>query len=331
VRAVVTTGPGQLQVVEVSEPEVAKGQALIRVARAGICGTDSEILSGAIPVIRPRIMGHEMFGTVELPGSRIPGGSRVLVNPSTWCGHCDLCLGDAHHLCRNGGLLGRDADGVFTEYVALGEDHLQVVPPSITDDAASVLQVLGTCVHAQTMIDVLPPQTAVVIGLGVSGLLHVQLLIARGLDRVIGISRSASKRALAERFGALATGSPSEAADLTAELTQGRGADLVVEAVGKEETLAQAIRLAGARATVLAFGTITAGTSGLPYYELYFKELTVTSPRAARSRDYARAIDLTESGRVDPAPLVTHRFPLQQAPEAFATLDSALKVVLLVA
>jgi len=330
-KSVAVVAANEVRVVDRPEPD-AGGLALVRVERTGICGTDLKVFHGSIPVDYPITMGHEMVGVVERPGplGLVPAGTRVMIDPATSCGHCDLCRRGKLHLCRNGGLVGRDSDGFFAELVAVPEHRLHVVPESISPDAASLLQVLGTCVHAQRTVAVFPDQTAVVVGLGVSGLLHVQLLLARGVKTVIGVTRSQWKLDLAARFGAHAAVTPDDAARVVAEYTDGRGADLVVEAAGTEATLGQSIALAGAAASVVVFGTITSGSQGLPYYDLYFKELTITNPRAAGPDDYDTGIRLTADGRLDPAPLVTHVVAADRPQDAIAAIDEAgsLKVVL---
>ena len=330
-KVVTTTEPGAIEIAERADP-TATVDSVVRLDNAGICGTDLKILHGKIPVARPRVMGHEMVGIVEHAAAdgEIPAGTRVLVNPATSCGTCDLCRRHLPHLCRRGGLLGRDSDGVFAERLAVAERYLHVVPAGISGDAAGVLQVLGTVVHAQRTVQVFPDHVAVVVGLGISGLLHLQMLLARGVGTVIGITRSQWKLDLATTFGAHGVATPDAAAEVVAETTGGRGADLVVECVGQEATLAQAIELAGHGADVVVFGTSTGGGQGLPYYQLYFKELTLHNPRAATGGDYDTGIALAATARLTLEPLVTGRFALADAVAAFeAAADPAhLKVLL---
>ena len=315
---------------DVSRP-VADGRALVQVAQAGLCGTDVKIAAGQIPVRTPRVMGHEMTGHVVKPGPRgiVPAGTPVLVNPAVFCGYCDLCRRDLPQLCRTGALLGRDVDGCFAEFAAVDENCLHPLPAGLPAADAALLQVLSTCVHAQSA---LPSATgsAVVVGLGVSGLLHLQLLRERGVRTLIGVTRSAAKRDLALRLGASAVAAPDEAADVVADATDGHGADISVECVGSQETLAQAMRLTGAGGTVLVFGTTAPAADGLPTYQWYLKELTILSPRAARPRDCDAAIALAASGRLELAALVTARFPLAQVSRALAACadPGQLKVVL---
>jgi len=326
VRAAVLERAGTVTVRDVPRPSAA-GRALIRVGQAGLCGTDVKIVNGDIPVAMPRVLGHEMTGWVAQSG-RLPAGTPVLVNPASFCGLCDPCHRDLPQLCRHGALLGRDTDGCLAEFVAVDEGCLHPLPDGLA--GAGLLQVLSTCVHAQSGL----PEVdgAVVVGLGVAGLLHLQLLALRGASPLIGVSRSAAKRDLALAMGATVVAAPEAAPGLVAEATGGRGAGLAVECAGTPQTLALAMRLAGPGGTVIAFGIIPAAAR-LPTYEWYRKELTIRSPRAARPRDCDTAVALAASGRLALAPLVTARFPLADAAGAVAACaePGQLKVLLEVA
>ena len=247
----------------------------------------------------------------------------MLVNPAVFCGHCELCRRDLPQLCRSGGLLGRDADGVFADLVAVDEACLHPLPPGLPAAGAALLQVLSTCVHAQSLVTVRPADSAVVVGLGVSGLLHVQLLRDRGVPVIVGVTRSAAKRELARSFGATEAVTPDEAAEAVAAATGGRGADLAIEAAGSQPSLAQAMRLAGPGGTVLVYGTTVPTADGLPTYDWYFKELTIRNTRAARPRDCDLAIRLYADRRVELAPLITARYPVEQAAQRAGRLRRA--------
>jgi threonine dehydrogenase-like Zn-dependent dehydrogenase len=328
-RAVMIEAPGSVMVGHVPDP-VPGQAALVRIERAGLCGTDLKIVSGAIPVARQRILGHELVGRVAVAGQRrqVPEGTRVLIDPGIACGQCPVCLRDRPHLCPAGALMGRDVDGGCADYVAVDEDRLHPVPDEISADAAASLQVLATCVHAQECVAAFPDQTAVVVGLGVSGLLHTQLLHLRGVRQVIGVTRSPWKRELAVSLGADAAVSPDDAAAAVAEATGGRGADLVVECAGTPHTLRQAMLLAGPGGTVLVFGT-TVEADAMPTYHWYYKELTIVCPRSARPRDFSRAITLARH-QLRLAPLVTAAYPLEAVAEALESCSGPdrLKVVL---
>ena len=329
-RAVRLEGPGEVEIAEVPGPGAGDG-VIVRVRQVGICGTDTEIFAGRVGVSHPLIMGHEMAGeVVSAPsGSQHDVGTRVLVDPAVSCGWCDLCGAGRANLCRNGGLLGRDMDGVFTEYITAPADRLVPIARDISERASGLLQVLGTCVHAVKRLHPPPGQVAAVVGLGVSGQILAQLLRLEGMD-VIGITRSEWKRDLALDLGAVAVADPSEAAEVVLSHTDGRGADLGVEAAGFEETLADAISLTGIGGEILSYGTVVTAGKGLPYYDLYFKELTIHNTRAALNADYAAGVALAAAGSVILEPIVTHELDLREAARAFevAEASSSMKVLM---
>lgn len=330
-KAVVFEGDGRLAVREVPVP-AAEGKALVRVRRAGICGTDLKIVSGAIPTRPPLVLGHEVTGVVERSGPEhlVPEGTQVLVDPGFWCGHCADCLNDRNYLCRAGGLMGRDLDGGLAEFMEVDEANLHPFPAGVSRDAEALLQVLATCVHAQARVDVQPGSAAVVIGLGVSGLLHAQLLRLRGAHPVIGVTRSEAKRERARRLGVHETFAPQDALEGVQALTGGRGAATVVEAVGSADALRQGSALAAPGGALLLFGMTTPTADAVPTYDWYFKELDVINTRAARPRDYAQAVALAGAGLLDLAPLVTSSHSIDQAAAAFEACGSPseLKVVI---
>src|SRR6202521_5706951 len=233
-KAMVLKAPRELVPDEVARPGTDASRVLIRVPHSGICGTDFKIYSGAIPVSYPRIMGHEMVGRVVDAGDagRFKSGEKVIIDPELYCGACFHCRIGQTHLCPHGMLLGRDANGGFAEYVTAPASHVFPLPDSIDNQTAPLIQVLTTCLHAQRQINIFPGETVAVLGLGVTGQLHVQLAKARGAT-VIGITRSAEKRELALRLGAdLAFAGGAEAIGKVREATEGRGADVTIECTG---------------------------------------------------------------------------------------------------
>jgi threonine dehydrogenase-like Zn-dependent dehydrogenase len=325
-RAVVATDPGVAEVRDVPDPRPRSrpAEALVRVRSAGICGTDLKVLSGKVPAHRPVVLGHEVMGVVEVPaaGSEIPVGARVVIDPSLSCGACDVCERDLPHLCPRGGLMGRDRDGGFAELIAVPPARLHVLPDGISDADAVGVQMLSTVVHGQALLSPQLGQSALVVGLGATGLLHVRLLAARGVSPVIGVSRSAAKRALASQLGATVTATPDEALKAVATATAGRGVEIAVECVGQRDALVQTMTAAGPGSTVLIFGTIAPSADGMPTYDWYLKELTLKATRAARPRDFTAAVRAIRDGLVNPSTLITSTYALA---DAAAALDAAAR------
>ena len=323
-RAMILTAPRALAAGEAPRPSTTDGRALVRVTHSGICGTDYKIFKGAIPVRYPRIMGHEMAGELVEPGTSVTleAGQRVIVDPQLYCGACFHCRIGSPHLCHRGQLVGRDTDGGFAEYVSVPASHVYPLPPSIETRQAPLIQVLTTCLHAERRVDIFPGEFVVVLGLGVTGQLHVQLAKARGAT-VIGVTRSAEKRALAETLGAdLTIPGGGDAIDNVRAATDGRGADLVIETTGVVPSLSSAIHMARSGGRLLLFGIITATEGELPFYDLYFKELSLINARVAKGEDYPGAIGLVERGLVQLDPLVSDVMPLGKLESAIGLLGS---------
>ena len=270
-------------------------------------------------------MGHEMVGEVVVPGApaAVGSGDRVIVDPELYCGACFHCRIGQTHLCPNGMLLGRDANGGFADYVTAPPTHVFPLPASIESRHAPLIQVLTTCLHAQRRINIVPGESVVVYGLGVTGQLHVQLAKARGANPVIGVTRSAEKRALAEKLCADVTFAGGEGAvQNVRDVTGGRGADVVVDTTGVLPSVAAAIDMARAGGRLLLFGIITAREGALPFYDLYFKEIALISARVATGEDYPESIALVEPGTVRLEPLISDVVPLGDLKAAIGTLGS---------
>jgi len=331
-KAMVLRAPSDLVLDEVARPQPAAGQVVVRVTHSGVCGTDYKIFNGSIKVPYPLIPGHEMAGEVVAlgpdlqvgtsSGDAVTVGDRVIIDPETYCGHCFYCQKGFTNLCPNGTLIGRDVNGGFAEYLMVPASQVFKLPASIDDRTAPMIQVLTTCLHAQRQVETFPGDTVAVIGLGVTGQLHVQLAKARGA-RVIGITRSAEKRAMAERLGADVTiPGGDDAIEKLRELTDGRGADLTIETTGVMKQLADSVHMTRFGGKVLMFGIYTVKEGALPFYDLYFKEVSLISARVAKPEDYTACIALVERGQVKLEPLVSDVMPLGELKEAIGLLSS---------
>jgi 2-desacetyl-2-hydroxyethyl bacteriochlorophyllide A dehydrogenase len=331
-KAMVLRAPSDLVEDEVARPQPGPGQVLVRITHSGVCGTDYKIYNGSIKVPYPLIPGHEMAGEVVDVG-RVPPrtgatsggpaiGDRVIIDPETYDGTCFYCSKGLTNLCPNGTLIGRDVNGGFAEFLEVPATQVHHLPDSIDDRTAPMIQVLTTCLHAQRQVEIFPGDTVAVIGLGVTGQLHVQLAKARGA-RVIGITRSAEKRAMAEKLGADITIPGGDAAvQQVREATDGRGADLTIETTGVMKQLADSVHMTRFGGTVLMFGIYTVKEGALPFYDLYFKEISLISARVAKPEDYTACIALVERGQVRLEPLVSDVLPLGELKAAIGLLSS---------
>jgi len=335
-KAMVLRAPSDLVLDEVARPQPGPGQVLVRITHSGVCGTDYKIYNGSIRVSYPLIPGHEMAGEVVDIGPdvrRVPPrsgatsggpaiGERVIIDPETYDGTCFYCSKGLTNLCPNGTLIGRDVNGGFAEFLEVPATQVHHLPASIDDRTAPMIQVLTTCLHAQRQVEIFPGDTVAVIGLGVTGQLHVQLAKARGA-RVIGITRSAEKRAMAETLGADITIPGGDAAvEQVREATEGRGADLTIETTGVMKQLADSVDMTRFGGKVLMFGIYTVKEGALPFYDLYFKEISLISARVAKPEDYTACIALVERGQVRLEPLVSDVMPLSELKAAIGLLSS---------
>jgi L-iditol 2-dehydrogenase len=323
-KAMVLRGPRELGLAEVQRPVLGPNQVLVRVTHSGVCGTDLHIFEGAIPVRHPLIMGHEMIGEVVEGGEdAYRRGQRVIVDPAIYCGMCFNCRAGQTNLCPNGSLLGRDANGGFADYLVAPRSHVFPLPDAIENNTAPLLQVVTTCLHAHRQVPIFPGQSVVVVGLGVAGQVHVQLAKAWGAHPVIGITRSAWKRSLAQELGAgITLPSGPEGVRGVMEATGGRGADVVIESTGVVPAIADAISMARLGGTLLLFGIASATQGTLPFYQLYFKELKIVNSRAAKGEDFPASIDLVARGVLKLKPLVTHVVSLLDLEKAIGMLES---------
>jgi L-iditol 2-dehydrogenase len=333
-QAMVLEAPGRLAQEKIARPVARAGEMLVRVTHTGICGTDLKIYNGSIRVNCPLVMGHEVAGeVVESGASGSASGDRVIVDPVLFCGNCFHCRKGQTNLCPNGKLIGRDSNGGFAEYTAVPATHAFRLPDSVDLRIAPLLQVATTCLHGQRTLPLFAGESVVVLGLGVSGQLHVQIAKARGAGLVIGISRGAFKREMARALGAdLTIESSKGALTKVLEATNGRGADVVIDSTGVVPAVAEAIHMARFGGQVLLFGIMSAHEGALPFYDLYFKELTLHNGRAAKPEDFPDMLGLVDRGAVRLDPLVTHRMSLGKLESAMGLVedgaDGRLKIIL---
>ena len=327
--------PMDIKIKDIPRPICDENQVLVQITHMGICGTDTKIFSGEIPANMPLVQGHEAIGKI-VEGIGVDGsvpGDLVIIDPVLYCGECFYCSKNDTHLCENGSLLGRDVDGVFSEFVLLPASNVFSLGLNINPTMAPLIQVLTTVLHAQVRADIQTDEVMVVLGLGVTGLLQIQVAKALGVKTVVGVSRNSYKRALAKTMGADEISEHGEAAkSKILQLTDGRGADVVIEAVGYISVLAEAIDVLRIGGRIIPFGIYAEFKGELPFYEFYFKELSIINARAALPEDFPKSVGLVESGQVNLEPFITHINPFENISEAIQLLmehnDERLKVIL---
>jgi 2-desacetyl-2-hydroxyethyl bacteriochlorophyllide A dehydrogenase len=333
-KAMVLRAPGDMSLEEVVRPDFSPDKILVRVTHSALCGTDAKIYDGEIAVRYPLILGHEVVGELVEPidAHNLQAGDRVIIDPMVSCGSCFHCSIGQSNLCPNGRLLGRDANGGFAEFISVPRNNVFPLSAAIDSQVAPLIQVATTCLHAQRLVSSFLGDSVLVMGLGVTGQLHVQLAKGRGASPVIGISRSAFKRQLAQAHGADFTFENTEDAIRNIPgITNGRGVDLAIETTGQTQSFAEAVALTRVGGRMLLFGISTAIQGVFPFYDLYFKEVSIFNARTAKSEDFSGAIDLVQRGVLQLSPLITHVVSLPDLKSGFrlmnGRLDDRLKVV----
>jgi 2-desacetyl-2-hydroxyethyl bacteriochlorophyllide A dehydrogenase len=341
-RAVTFQAPGEVAVQDVPEPELQRpDDAIVQIDASGICGSDLHIYHGRVPVEPGFTIGHEFVGAVLAAGpefERAAIGERVLGCFHTACATCTPCIRGDYHRCAHGRTFGHgsklgDLQGAQAERLLVPRANLTLrrVPEGMSDDVALFAgDVLGTGYHAVAHAGLRSGDTAAVLGLGPVGLCAIQAARAAGATRVFAIDTVSERLDMARRFGAtpihLTDEDPKRA---IRSATEGAGVDVVVDAVGDPAPLALAISLVRDAGTVSGIGAY-AGKGEVPLGLAWLKGVTLRLGLANVIAHVDRVLAMVSAGLLDPAPLVTHHMPLDEAPAAYALYDrrEALKIVL---
>jgi len=341
-RAVTFQAPGEVLVQDVPDPELADPQdALVRVEASGICGSDLHIYHGRVPVEQGFTIGHEFVGTVVAVGSdvdRAAVGDRVLGCFHSACGTCVACVRGDYHRCLRGRTFGHGTNlgnlpGAQAELVLVPNANLTLrrVPEGMSADTALFAgDVMGTGYHAISHAGTQAGDTVAVLGLGPVGLCAVQAARATGAAKVFAIDTVAPRLEMAGDFGATAVHLTEEdPKGIIRAATEGRGVDVVVDAVGDPAPLQLAISLARDAGTISGIGAY-AGRGELSLGLAWIKGLTIRLGLANVIAHVDRVLAMMSAGLLDPTPLVSRHMSLEEAGEAYAAYDrrEALKIVL---
>jgi 2-desacetyl-2-hydroxyethyl bacteriochlorophyllide A dehydrogenase len=341
-RAVTFQAPGEVRIEEKPDPEVvAADDAVVRVEASGICGSDLHIYHGRVSVEPGFTIGHEFVGTVLAAGpdvERVAAGDRVLGCFHVACATCTACLRCDYHRCEHGRTFGHgshmgDLQGAQAERLLVPRANLTLrrVPEGMSDGVALFAgDVMGTGYHAIAHAGMRSGDTVAVLGLGPVGLCAVQAAQAAGAARVFAIDSVAERLAMAGRFGAVPLHlDEDEPKRAVRAATEGRGVDVVVDAVGDPGPLAMAVSLCRDAGTVSGIGAYS-GKGEVPLGLAWLKGLTLRLGLANVIAHVDRVLGLLEAGKLDPSPLVTHHMKLDEAAKAYKIYDQreALKIVL---
>jgi L-iditol 2-dehydrogenase len=330
-----------LSLQDLPQPVAGPDDVLIKVAACGICGSDVHGYDGSTGRrIPPIVMGHEAAGIVAAVGSavrRFAVGDRVTFDSTVYCGACDFCRKGEVNLCDNRQVVGVSCGeysraGAFAEYVAVPERILYPLPPELSFAEAAMLEAVSVALHGVRVSEVKGGETALVIGAGMIGLLLLQAARAAGCSRVFIADIDSTRLKLAADLGADQTlqFSGAELLNEILRLTEGRGVDLVLEAVGRNETVSSAIDCVRKGGTVTLVGNITPQVT-IPLQKVVSRQIRLQGS-CASSGEYPEAMQLIAEGKIKVGPLITAVAPLTDGPEWFQRLyarePNLMKIVL---
>ena len=327
-RAVMFYAPREIRLVDAPIGVPGPGEVLIKVGAALTCGTDFKAYRQGHPVLLgklPSPFGHELAGTIMEVGAtvtRFKAGDRVAAANSAPCDRCFFCARGQNQLCENLNL----HNGAYAEYnvvpARIVKHNMHVLPAGMDFSLAALSEPLACALHAVDVLGVRPGEQTAIIGAGTMSLLLTQSLAARGA-RVIVVGRSRENLETAKAAGAVETVSI-EDGDPVAEVrrrTEGRGADCVIEAVGRPETWEQSIAMVRKGGRVCLFGGCAKGTQvPVDAHRIHYGQIALHGVFHYTPKHFTTALELLRSGKVDPGLLISGSIPLSEVPSFFDRL-----------
>lgn len=344
-KALVFRGPNQIRIEQVPIPHPGPGEAVIRVTLTTICGTDLHILKGEYTVKPGLVIGHEPVGVIHELGAGMTGyavGERVLVGAITPCGQCNYCLSGKWSQCGGpigGWRFGNTINGAQAEYLLVpsAQANLARIPDDLTDEQVILLaDIASTGISAAESGDVQIGDTVAVFAQGPIGLCATAGAKLKGAGFIIGVDSDPARAAMARRMGADLVLDQTRI-DVVAEirrLTEGKGVDVAIEALGTQATFESALRVLRAGGTLSSLG-VYSGKLSIPLEPFAaglgdHKIITTLCPGGKERM--RRLLELVRHGRLDLRPLLTHTFPLDRITEAYELFgehrDGVIKVAI---
>jgi L-iditol 2-dehydrogenase len=337
-KAAFLSGIGSVEIKDVPTPTIGEGEILVQMRCCGVCGTDVEKFHGSH--ITPPILGHEVAGEIEAIGGNIQPhkrGDRVIVHHHVSCKSCFYCKNGFETMCEAYPESNLDPGG-FAEYFRVPEALVKggtvyKLPKSMTFEMGSLVEPTACCIRALRRSGIRAGDSVAVFGAGPVGLTHVQLLKLYGTAPIFAIDILEPRRQMASKFGADLTLDPTteDVAEKTLANTSGRGADYAIVATGNPEAIQQAAASVRKGGRVILFGAPGRGTLvSLDMSRLFLREIAIQSSYSTSETEMQMALDLLQTQRIDPSPMITHRLPLEEVIEALHLAEKggeAVKVI----
>ncbi len=323
-----TAAPG-FTLKDVPQPTIRDDEVLIRVRRAGVCGTDVHIYDwDAWAQGRckpPFVVGHEFAGEVAQVGKLVTDvheGDRVTAEGHIVDGRCLLCRTGNSHVCPHTRIIGVDRDGCFADYIAMPATNVWHLDDNISYDVGGIHDPMGNAFHTALTADI-PGATVLITGCGPIGLFAVGICKAAGASRIIASDVNETRLELARRMGAHDVAHPDEAATAVYRATDGLGVDVVLEMSGVPSAIHQAFELVRVGGRVQMLGIPSKPIEVNLATEVIFKGITIYGVVGRRMYEtWHQVTRFLRSGMFDPTPVITHRFPLERADEAIHAIKS---------
>src|SRR5688572_1365241 len=314
---------------DVPEPKIRDDEVLIRVRRAGVCGTDVHIYEwdrwASSRCKPPFVVGHEFAGEVTQVGKLVTDvheGDRVTAEGHIVDGRCLLCRTGNAHVCPHTRIIGVDRDGCFAEYIAMPASNVWHLDDATSYDVGGIHDPIGNAVHTALTAEI-PGATVLVTGCGPIGLFAIGICRAAGASHVIASDVNETRLALARQMGAHVVVRPDQAGDAVRRATAGLGVDVVLEMSGVPSAVHQAFELVRVGGRVQMLG-IPAKPMDVDFAtEVIFKGITIYGVVGRRMYDtWLLMTQFLRAGLFGPAAVITHRFPLTEADEAIRGIKS---------
>ncbi|MCK5156493.1 MAG: zinc-dependent alcohol dehydrogenase family protein [Spirochaetales bacterium] len=312
----------KLLVKDVAKPGIRQNEILVKVDTCGICGTDIKLYKGKYTANMPVVLGHEYAGEVVEIGKdvkRIRVGDRIVPDPNESCGVCYWCRSGKPCFCSDLAAYGVLRDGGFAEYAKLTEKGAHKIPDELDYETASFTEPVSCAVHCIDRAAIQPGETVLIIGGGSTGQILLQLARDCGASRLIMVTRSEWKLRLAESFGAadVINADKENVLEKTLDITDGLGADVIIEAVGTARTIEQAVTLAKKTGRIIIFGFAPEGVEArIMPFDIISKELTIMGSWV-NPYTFPRALMVLANKKIDVETLISTRLPLDDIVKGF--------------
>ena len=324
----VMTQPGKIEFRQVEKPGVKADEVLIQVKRIGVCGSDIHVFHGLHPYTSyPVVQGHEIGGVVAEIGKDVQGfvpGDKVVFMPQVTCGECYPCRHGMYHICDHLKVMGFQTGGAAQEYFPVKAEMVLKLPDSMTLDQAAMIEPVSVAVHALSRAGSLDGLKVVVLGAGTIGNLVGQVARASGAKGVIitDVSEYKLEKARACGFEHVINSQREDLGQAILNIFGPDKADLILECVGVQDTITQAVNYARKGSTIVVVGVF----GKIPEVNLGFvqdRELSLVGTLMYQKMDYERAIDLAANGKLQLGPMVTQRFPFKRYLDAYEMIEGS--------